>query len=218
VDVGPEWEYEGTVLSTAVSGDTVYATAVRFRAENGYRTSGYVYALSRHTGEILWAFQEGEGNSLHRFVSAPLVDRELLVITDFEGNAYIALDRMTGEERWRRYGDMDGYFGPLDSPKVSGDTIFGGSADRYAVALHRETGEVLWATRTAASINRVAICGGRVLVNNQALSVLDRVTGRFLGEIGDGRIGEVFVTSIAVHGRNAFVMSTHYAYAFECPE
>jgi outer membrane protein assembly factor BamB len=218
LEIGPDWEYEGIVRGLSVSGDTVYAVAVRYRAENGYRTSSHVYAIDRYTGSVLWTFDEGGESGLHRFNTPPVIDRELLLLTDFEGNAYIALNRVTGVERWRRYGDMEGYLGPMDAPKVSGDTIFGGSADRYAVALHRETGQVLWTTRTAASIKRVAICGGRVLVNNQALGVLERATGRFLSEFWDQQKGEVFETSIAVDGRNAYVMSSHYAYAFECPE
>jgi outer membrane protein assembly factor BamB len=130
-DVGDDsWEHRSIVRGVSVAGDTVYVNVERYLWPTGYINHAYVFALDRHTGQRLWTFREGEGNTRHFFWGEPRVDGGWLLLGDFDMNVYLALDRMTGDVRWRTPGDPGGYFGPPEAPWVSSDTVYGASADR----------------------------------------------------------------------------------------
>ena len=61
-DLGPDWTYTGIVTGVAVSGDTVYAAAEQFNAQNGYVSTGWLFALDRMDGRVLWSYRNGSGS------------------------------------------------------------------------------------------------------------------------------------------------------------
>ncbi|HEU5209695.1 MAG TPA: PQQ-binding-like beta-propeller repeat protein, partial [Longimicrobiales bacterium] len=150
-EIGPEWEFRGWVRGTAVSGDTVYATAEQYRAENGYRSSGWLVALDRFTGRIFWRYTLGAGEDARNLTSSPVIVGRLILASDYKGNAVIAVDRFTGQLVWETAGEA-GYAGPADSPVVVGDTAYVGSGDTHVYALDVASGKILWRARTEASV------------------------------------------------------------------
>lgn len=218
-DVGPDWEFRSIVRGVSVGGDTIYASIERYLAANGHLAVGYVVALDRHTGALLWTYQEGQGADRRWFRTAPRVAADLLLLSDREANVYVTLDRMTGELLWRTPGEP-GYFGAADPPRLSGDTVYAASADRMVIAMARETGEVLWRTRLGGSVRSLALCGRRILAVDQGFHVLDRLTGTHMTALYDeaSSMPTLWVSAFAGDGNKAYVLGNRHAFAYECPD
>jgi outer membrane protein assembly factor BamB len=217
-EVGPGWKYRGIVRGVSASGDTVYANVEQYLAENGHLAVGHVFALDRRTGAILWKYTEGDGTDRHWFLNEPVVAGRYILLSDHERNVWIALDRMTGQLRWKMPGDQDRYFGALDAPKVSGDTVYAASADQWVTAMDLPTGTVLWSTRLGGSVDAITLCGNRVLAHDLELNVLDRTTGKLLETVDNGPSGTLLVSKFASDGRHAYVLGNRFAYGYRCPE
>jgi len=217
-DVGAGWEHRTVGWGVTVAGDTVYASMERYLSRTGHIGRGYLVALDAATGEILWTFMDSDGVGPRQF-RAPHVAGELVLVGDNMNNAYIAVDRWTGEERWRVIGER-GWFGPSKSPVVSNDTVFGGSGDRWAKAMDLYTGEVIWETHFGGSLWRgVELCGSRVLTWDTPLRVLDRATGELLESLDlYGEYGSL-IRSITVdpETNQAYVLGSKHLFVFRCP-
>lgn len=213
-DVGPDWKYPGIVLGVSVSGDTVYAAVRQYNAENGYISTGWIFALDRPSGRILWSYRNGNGNDIRSVSSAPTVAGRLLLASDLHGNSFFAVDRFTATEVWRVHG-APGYVGPKQAPSVVGEVAYVGSSDTYVYAADLQTGRVLWKTKTPASIRALAVCGDRIFANYLGLAVLDRTTGKLLGRSPD-EAAEYPGSGFAVHGDRVFVLGNRAAYAYSC--
>jgi outer membrane protein assembly factor BamB len=214
VDVGPGWRYGGAISGLSASGDTVYAAAEQPYAANGYLATGWLFAINRNTGGILWSYQNGRGDDLRNFITAPTVAGRLLLASDRKGNAVVAVDRFTGREVWRVRGEP-GYIGFTDPPVVVNDTVYAASGDTHVYAIDLPTGRVHWRTPTPGANNAFAVCGEYVLANYQGLAVLDRHTGRIVASMF-GTNEEFLTSGFAVAGNKAFVLGNKAAYALSC--
>jgi outer membrane protein assembly factor BamB len=219
-EIGSGWRYRGIVRGVSASGDTVYANVEQYLAENGHLAVGHVFALDRRTGTILWAFTEGDGTDRSWFRNEPVVAGRFLLLSDHEKNVWIAVDRMTGQLRWKTPGDQNRYFGALDAPKVSGDTVYAASADQWVTAMDLRTGAVLWATRLGGSVSAITLCGNRVLAHDLVLNVLDRTTGKLLKVVSEDTPGysTLLVSKFASDGRHSYVLGNRFVYGYRCPE
>jgi outer membrane protein assembly factor BamB len=219
-EVGPGWRYRGIVRGVSASGDTVYANVEQYLAENGHLAVGHVFALDRRTGAILWKYTEGDGSDRRWFLNEPVVAGRYILLSDHERNVWVALDRMTGQLRWKTPGDQDRYFGALDAPKVSGDTVYAASADRWVTAMNLNTGAIVWATRLGGSVDAITLCGNRVLAHDMVLHVLDRTTGKLLNVATEDTPGysTLLVSKFASDGRHAYVLGNRFVYGYRCPE
>jgi outer membrane protein assembly factor BamB len=221
VDVGPDWEDGGITRGIAVGGDTVYAAVQRCLTWNCYPSAGYIFAMDRHTGAIHWTFLEGESTDTpgstysHWFNAPPKVHDDWLLLNDYRQNTFIALDRMTGEERWRYVAEWE-YFGSEGAPTVVGDTVFA-AADVHAYALDLHTGEVHWRTRLSGSVYHLAVCGDRILVNYGGLTALERGTGRVLQTWYDWDLYGLFGSNMPVDGNDVYMATHRKVLAFRCP-
>lgn len=213
-DIGPEWQHNGIVKGASVGGDTLYVAAEQAHATNGHLASGWIVALDRQTGTILWRYQNGTGDDLRNFGSSPVVAGRLVVASDFKGNRVVAVDRFTGREVWRVQGEA-GFIGPIGAPEVWGDTVYFGSGDTFVYAVDLQSGRVLWKTRTPAANTALALCGENLFVNYQGIAVIDRRTGRLSRRMYDS--DDEFTTSgFAVGGQHVFVLGNKAAYALGC--
>ncbi|MBW3572078.1 MAG: PQQ-binding-like beta-propeller repeat protein [Gemmatimonadetes bacterium] len=213
-DIGPDWQYFGTIAGIAVSGDTVYAGAEQFNAENGYIATGWIVALDRATGAVLWKFRNGDGTDRRNVIGSPTVAGRLLLVSALKGNAFFAIDRFTGQEVWRVPG-APGFVGPHQAPMVVGNVAYLASNDTYVYAVEVQTGRVIWKTRTPASNHSFAVCGDRIFVTWLGLSVLDRRTGRVLYQ-QDEEATEYPTSGFAVYEDRVFVLGNRAAYAYRC--
>ena len=215
-ELAPGSPFDAFTLGLAVSGDTVYANVKQNLSESGHLCRGLVVALDRITGRHLWAHQStGTESDAH---AAPAITNRLLIISDFSGNTFFALDRFTGLEVWRVIGQPGG-FGPSTSAKVRGDTAYVASNDAYVYAVDVNTGRVLWKTDTEASLRGIALCGRSVVVNHQDIAILDLASGRILASTLGGSRGVydgVLSTRVVASGNTVFVGGMQELIAFRC--
>jgi outer membrane protein assembly factor BamB len=215
-EVGPEWRFHGWVSGVAVSGDTLYIGAEEYRAHNGYMSSGWLAALDKTRGQILWRYSTGTGDEVRSVASKPVVAGRLVLASDYKGNAAFAVDRFTGREAWRREFDRP-YVGPSDQPSVVDDIAYVGSGDTHVYALDLATGAVRWRTSLGGAIDFVAVCGNEVFAEYAiGLAVLDRHTGHVRWRGYDGDSDEHLTSGLATHGDRVYALGNKYAYAFRC--
>ena len=145
---------------------------------------------------------------------------EFIVAADHIANTYFALDRSTGARRWSVSGITEGFFGPWEAPTVSGDTLFGASADRYITALDLRTGAVHWRSEVGSSATAAIPCGNRLLVQDQGSYVLDRRSGKILARDVHREAGEYALlrSRFVEFGGRVYVLGDRALYAFRCGE
>jgi len=218
LEVGPTWDHPGLVRGVVVSGDTLYASVHRYHDENGLHATAHLVAIDRLTGTELWRHVEGDSTGRHIVLLEPRVVGDLLVAADHIANTYFALDRSTGAVRWRVPSTTVGFFGPWESPTVSGDTLFGASADRFITAIDARSGAVYWRSEVGSSATAAIPCGDRLLVQDQGSYVLDRRNGRILARDVHRKGGEYALlrSRFASFGDRVYVLGDRALYAFRC--
>jgi len=168
VNIGTGWTFPGHVEGTAVSGDTVYVTARKWLALNGWIGQGVLVALDRNDGHELWRYETpGTNGGLQ---DAPVVAGNLLVVSDLIGNAFFAYDRFEKRLAWRVQGTDNG---PLIPPVVIGDDVYVGSANTHLYAANLQSGAVKWDVMPGGSIQGTAFCEGQVFVNEYQIQRRD---------------------------------------------
>lgn len=87
-DIGVNWPFLGIVTGIAISGDTVYAGAVKRLTSAGDSSVSIVAALDRITGTILFEFEARQAPATSSVSSAPVVSGTLLLVSDLGGAFY----------------------------------------------------------------------------------------------------------------------------------
>lgn len=219
-DVGADWEFGGIVRGLEVSGDTVYAVVEHNTGTNGHIGTADIFAFDRLTGDSLWVFRYGTGATLSIAQAAPRIARNLLLFQANWENSIVAIDRFTRQQVWVS-AKANNWAGPQEAPEIEGDKAFSGAHDAHAEALNLFTGEVVWRTRNdpnAAGIAYFAVCGSRLLVNDDGLSVFDKNTGQWLGRsfypgTESGRTQGDFV----VVNNKVYFFTDKWFVAMQCP-
>jgi len=137
----PLWHHNGIAESAtllgasnpAVVGDSViiaYSSGEIFnlRAENGRASWNYALTMPAQVG-ALPAIADIRG--------LPVIDRGRVYAVSHSGRM-AAIDQRTGDRAW------EADIGGIDTPVVSGDTVFVLSSDNHVIALTRESGRVIW--------------------------------------------------------------------------
>lgn len=215
-DIGPEWQHLSIVRGVTATADTLYVAVDQWRAENGHVSSGWIVAMERSTGRVLWRTQSGTGQQRLNVSGAPTLWGRLLLASDELGNSFFAVDRFTGKEVWRHWGARD-RFGPAQSPTVVEGVGYVGSHDLAIYAFDPQTGRIHWRTPVRASIRSFAVCKDLIFANHDGLVVLDRRSGRKVAE----RYGDSveFLTSafaVAADQSRVYEIGNRYVYAFAC--
>ena len=189
--------------------------------------SGTVFAISMHTGHVLWRRRMPSGE----MASSPAIVGRDLVVHGMNGYVYV-LDRGNGAVRWSyRVGS------PIESSPlvVDGLDVFG-TWDGRVVALDLRRRRVRWTRHFGAKITSSAsVDGGRLFIGDYAgrLWALSPRTGatRWVGGV-DGRVygtpavaaGRVFVPSSTGNSLTAFSTAGRYlwrvhagAYVYSSP-
>ena len=110
-------------------------------------TGRIVVACYGMEGHEVWKVSPGEFVSAHGFSSCPVLFEDLMILNgDHDGESYvIALDKRTGEERWRvaRRHKTRSYVTPLIR-EINGQTQMMMSGSMCIISLDPRTGQRLW--------------------------------------------------------------------------
>lgn len=131
-------------------------------------TQGYFYALDSATGNLKWRYAS-EGTKFNpaefgfdrcALISSPAISGEVVAFGGRDGFLY-ALDRQTGEEKWKRDYKISWV---ISSPAIFNETIFTGTSDgRFAHALDLATGKEKWRFNATETVwSSPAICDSLV--------------------------------------------------------
>lgn len=211
VNIGLGWTFPGIIRGTAVSGDTVYITARKWLAQNGYIGQGVLVALDRTDGHELWRYETpGTNGGLQ---DAPVVAGNLLVVSDLVGNAFFAYDRFAKQLVWRVQGKDNG---PLTPPVVVGDDVYVGSANTHLYAVNLQTGSVKWDVTPGGYIAGTAFCGGQVFIQAYQIQRRNAADGAFTGVYNYNPDIGPFTSNIATDGTNIYFAGEGGVYALAC--
>jgi outer membrane protein assembly factor BamB len=207
-----------TLVGTAISGDTVYATVRQKYSESNGFTVGLVFGLAASDGRVIVKMKDGDYTDFTGYVGAPVVAGQLLILSHTIDNKLTALDRFTGRVAWRVRGDP-GWVGFLYPAVVRGATLYAASGDRRVYAISVATGGVLWKSVVLDGSQFAAEVCGPFVVSWAGLRtvVLDRSTGRQLSGLDDGLgAGFSFTTPPVSADSDLFVMSVREVRRFTC--
>ncbi|MFO8072990.1 MAG: PQQ-binding-like beta-propeller repeat protein [Polyangia bacterium] len=115
---------------------------------------GMVFAVDPENGDILWRYRRPPMGGFSSVGCADVVLRGSVVYTSFADGVFVALDAVSGAERWTvdlaeevviatREGDVN-LVDADATPVLVGDTAVGASVSGGVYGLEAETGTVLW--------------------------------------------------------------------------
>jgi outer membrane protein assembly factor BamB len=217
-EVLADGEYREGVTGIIVHGDTVYATIIQELNRSGGLKRGWMVALDRHTGRVLWRFLNEKQNEPHD-VSRHAVAGRMLLMNDLNGGAIIGVDRFTGQEVWRRSGALD-YLGAWDTFKVVDGVAYVASNDTFLYALDPETGRVIWQTKLKASGSASAVCGDKVFASTGGLYMARKSDGKIIATLfftEQGALGPSHVRArLHAQGNRVYFVGNDAVYAVSC--
>lgn len=152
---GPKPVWKVTDIGSGYSTPAVVGERLYLLANEGLDNE-FVAAISARDGKRLWRTRlgnVGQPNQMPRFPAArstPTVEGAVLYALGSDGDL-ACLDTDSGTMRWRKhlrtdFGGKPGAWAYAESPLIDGDTLVAtpGGSEATLVALHKQTGEVLW--------------------------------------------------------------------------
>ncbi|NNC31923.1 PQQ-binding-like beta-propeller repeat protein [Longimicrobium terrae] len=210
--------YYASVDAIITHGDTVYASVLEYLNQSGGLKRGWMMALDRNTGRVLWRYLNERVNEPHDAGNHAVAGR-MLLINDLNGGAMIGVDRFTGREVWRRVGPLD-RLGAWDTFKVVDGIAYVASNDTFLYALDPETGRIIWRTSVDASASSSAVCGDKVFAGARGLHMASRADGRILATLfldAQGSLGSSYITSrLHSQGSRVYFVGNDAVYAVSC--
>jgi outer membrane protein assembly factor BamB len=218
-EVLPRGPYRAVVTGILAHGDTLYVSLVEETSPTGHLKRGWIVALERNGGRVLWRYVNESANEPHDAGRHAVAGRMLLV-NDLNGGAFMGVDRFTGQEVWRYVGPADRY-GARDIFKVVDGVAYLASNDTHAYALDPQTGRRHWTVSLGGSASSSAVCGDNVFAAVGALFMLDRATGErkaalFLDRDGSVGSDEFVVSRLLAHGSRVYFVGWKNVHAVEC--
>jgi outer membrane protein assembly factor BamB len=206
------WPFEAIITGASISGDTVYAAVIQYLSQNGFFRTGHVVALSATTGAELWRYTTpGDSTDV---AAAPVVTPTSLLIGDIYGRSFFALDRFTGQLRWR-VRTARGFPGVHHGPVVRDGVVFA-AAQGGVYAVEEVTGVARWTREDLLAGRDLAWCGNVLLVQALRIEALDPATGRTLDTVLNPEGTEVVTSALAVAGSRGFVSGYDGMYGLAC--
>ncbi len=112
-------------------------------------TMGHLHCLEAASGQLLWQRDLGTDYQIRLpqwgIAAAPLVHRDLVIVQigGRPGACVVALDRQSGQERWRALEDRAGYSAPILLNRAGTTVCVAWTGDSIA-GLDADQGRVLW--------------------------------------------------------------------------
>jgi outer membrane protein assembly factor BamB len=191
-----------------VHGDMVYA---------GF-SDGFLVALKRKEGTLLWEHKIGKGNRFHDVDATPVIDGDAMYVASFDG-ALVSLKCASGDVNWTI--EQGAYVPVTLGTGPRADQLFYSTADGQILVVDRHSGKILKTFKLQKGIpTQVALFRGLILYGESdgAFVGADADTGAVLSRFDTGHgvvatptviesTGEAFVGSV---GANLFAFKLSY--------
>lgn len=147
----PLWRHTYECVYSGVSFKAGPRAAVTVHDGRAYAlgTMGHLHCLEAASGKVLWArdmvAEYGAQIPVWGLCASPLIEGDLVVVPvgGKDGAGVLALDRVTGEERWRALPDRANYSSPVAITQAGRRVVVCWTAARIA-GLDAATGRLLW--------------------------------------------------------------------------
>lgn len=157
----------------SVAGNVLYA---------GF-SDGYLAAVDRTKGSLLWERQIGTSTRFRDVDSKPVIDGDKLYISSYDGQLY-CLSIKNGEQIWVV---EEGGFNPVT---LSGNTLYYSTSTSKVLAINKLSGTVIWAKSIKGSVaTQPTLYRGLLLYGEMAgsLRALNERTGEEVTSYVTGR-------------------------------
>jgi outer membrane protein assembly factor BamB len=224
----------GSALAVSASDRSLF---VGHPAEDWIEGDPHVYALSPIDGSVVWDVSGFPRNDSGGVISLSALDGSLLwshagepaylgpsyfdgVVFFGVGNptALVALDAVTGRERWRTELASGVAWDGLGTPTVTGTAVIAGLTSGDVVGVDRESGTQLWVKHLFSKGSAypltymqsdVAVAGDQVIaVGNGAIAAIDLADQSILWHVAAGIEGGRF-SNLVVSGGTIFEVGTY---------
>lgn len=154
-------------------------------------TMGHMHCFDSATGKILWKRDLGAEYKIEMpiwgIAASPLVDGELVIlqIGGADGACLVALDKRTGEERWRALDDRASYSSPIIVEQAGHRVLVCWTGDSVA-GIDPQSGAVHW--RHPFEISRMVISITTPVVDDNRLFVSSFYDGSLMLELAADRL------------------------------
>ena len=191
-----------------VNGDMVYA---------GF-SDGFLVALKRKEGTLLWEHKIGKGNRFRDVDATPVVDGDSMYVASFDG-ALVSMKTATGDVNWTI--EQGAYVPVTLGTGTRTDRLYYSTADGQILVVDKRSGKILKTFKLQRGIaTQVALYRGLILYGESdgALVVADADSGEAVSrfEPGNGIVatptvnevtGEAYVGSV---GANLYAFRLGY--------
>jgi outer membrane protein assembly factor BamB len=146
-------------------------------------SDGYLVALDKDKGAVLWEKQLGLSARFRDIDSKPVVDGDRIYVSSYDGQLY-CLKSSDGQTVWV---NDEGGFTPVT---IVNSTLYYSTSTRKVLALEKSSGKVLWSRDLASGVAGQPIFHrGLVLVGEWSggLRALDAINGKDVSEFITGR-------------------------------
>jgi outer membrane protein assembly factor BamB len=205
-------------MGARVSGDTVFATVWHYITRVGGASEAWVVALDRLTGRELWRLKLPQQGSGVMIQTAPVVDRDLVIVQPLFAQTY-AINRSTLQFEWK-FAAPNAIHSTLAGPELHNDTVYIDGGDEHIYALNAGTGVPIWNSAfPAQAFSDILVTERRVIFSiGRTLFVLDRHTGTQIAAVTQPRTSDpLFASPAAFSNGLVFVTVSGAAWCFEEP-
>ena len=211
---GPGWKGNGMrSLTLSPEGDLLVAFKAEYDSPPSIFSATVIAAVDPATGEERWRFVDGDATTTHDIGELTLWN-DLVLYSDATGQEAVAFDRRTRRVVWRAP-FTPGSFSTLRPPYVADGVAYFTDTLGGVFAVDAATGAEVWSVERPFGFLSHAVCGDIVFGTGQIGSVLDRRTGRYLGELFDddqaASLGQVATADGVL-----YVSASTGVYAFDC--
>ncbi|MDR2766230.1 MAG: PQQ-like beta-propeller repeat protein [Holosporaceae bacterium] len=178
------WSHSGMVSDSSYIGDS--AVAIDDGVVYAVYPSGEIYALLEETGAVIWDAMMSKfslTNVAHAFShlrACPVLKDGVLYVVAANGQT-AAFDAKSGKLHWKSS------CGGLQTPVVSGDSIFVFNCQSELLCLNRHTGKKRWERKLTSVVEEISDWCGMLLLKDHLLLVTPQGKLMYVS-VRDGRI------------------------------
>lgn len=172
------WSHAYDCVYSGVGYDAGPRASVLIDQDRAYSLGamGHAFCFNAATGDVLWQRDLNRDYEIDMpiwgIAASPLAYGDMVIyqIGGSDGACLVALDKETGQERWRALPDRASYAAPIIIRQAGKDVLVCWTGD-HVVGLHPETGDIYWQhefkpTRMVISITTPVIEGDRLFVSS----------------------------------------------------